>query len=148
MEVILLDSVDNLGDKNDIVSVKNGYGRNYLIPKGLAKIADKSSKKHAEEIVKQQSAKASKLKEDMMALVESLQSKVLSVGAKAGVNGKLFGSVTNIQLADALKKQFDIDIDRRKIKLTEEIKSLGTYKTTVILHKEITAEIDFEVVED
>jgi large subunit ribosomal protein L9 len=148
MEVILLENVDNLGDKNDVVIVKNGYGRNYLIPKGLAIIASKSSKKHADEVKKQQSAKAAKLKEDMLAIVENLQSKVLTVGAKAGSNGKLFGSVTNIQLAESLKKQFDIDIDRRKIKLSDEIKALGTYKATVVLHKEVTAVIDFEVVED
>jgi large subunit ribosomal protein L9 len=148
MEVILLENVDNLGDKNDVVIIKNGYGRNYLIPKGLAIIASKSSKKHADEVKKQQSAKAAKLKEDMLAIVENLQSKVLTVGAKAGSNGKLFGSVTNIQLAESLKKQFDIDIDRRKIKLSDEIKALGTYKATVVLHKEVTAVIDFEVVED
>jgi large subunit ribosomal protein L9 len=148
MEVILLENVDNLGDKNDVVIVKNGYGRNYLIPKGLAIIASKSSKKHADEVKKQQSAKAAKLKEDMLAIVENLQSKVLTVGAKAGSNGKLFGSVTNIQLAESLKKQFDIDIDRRKIKLSDEIKALGTYKATVVLHKEVTAVIDFEVIED
>jgi large subunit ribosomal protein L9 len=148
MEVILLENVDNLGDKNDVVIIKNGYGRNYLIPKGLAIIASKSSKKHADEVKKQQSAKAAKLKEDMLAIVENLQSKVLTVGAKAGSNGKLFGSVTNIQLAESLKKQFDIDIDRRKIKLSDEIKALGTYKATVVLHKEVTAVIDFEVIED
>lgn len=149
MEVILLENVDNLGDKNDVVTVKNGYGRNYLIPKGLATIANKSSKKHAEEVIKQQSAKAAKLKEDMEAVAEKLQSKALKVGAKAGTSGKLFGSVTTIQLADALKKQFDIDVDRRKIKIIgEEIKALGAYKANVILHKEITTEIDFEVVED
>jgi large subunit ribosomal protein L9 len=148
MEVILLENVDNLGDKYDVVIIKNGYGRNYLIPKGLAIIASKSSKKHADEVKKQQSAKAAKLKEDMLAIVENLQSKVLTVGAKAGSNGKLFGSVTNIQLAESLKKQFDIDIDRRKIKLSDEIKALGTYKATVVLHKEVTAVIDFEVVED
>jgi large subunit ribosomal protein L9 len=148
MEVILLENLDNLGDKNDVVTVKNGYGRNYLIPKGLAIIASKSSKKHADEVKKQQSAKAAKLKENMVAIAESLQTKVLKVGAKAGATGKLFGSVTNIQLAEALKKQFDIDLDRRKIKLDDEIKALGTYKATVVLHKEVTAVIDFEVVED
>ncbi len=148
MEVILLENLDNLGDKNDVVTVKNGYGRNYLIPKGLAIIASKSTKKHAEEVKKQQSAKDAKLKENMLAIAENLQSKILKVGAKAGATGKLFGSVTNIQLAESLKKQFDIDLDRRKIKLDDEIKSLGTYKATVVLHKEVTAVIDFEVIED
>ena len=148
MELILLQDVENLGERNDIVTVKNGYGRNYLIPHGKATIATASKKKHALEIKKQQSAKAMKLVADMQAIADSLGSKTLQVGAKAGTSGKLFGSVTNIQLADAIKKQFDIDIDRRKIKLAEEIKSLGTYKASVELHREVAANIEFEVIED
>lgn len=148
MEVILLQNVSGLGDKNDILTVKNGYGRNYLIPQGLAMVATKSAKKHAEEIKVQQSAKAAKHLEDMKALAESLQTKTLKIGAKAGSNGKLFGSVNNIQLAEALKKQFDLDVDRRKIRLLSEIKELGSYQATVALHKELTTEITFEVVED
>lgn len=148
MELILLQDVDNLGERNDIVTVKNGYGRNYLIPQGMAKIATPSEKKHALEIKKQQSAKARKLMEDMQALAAKIASTTLKVGAKAGTSGKLFGSVTNIQLADALKKQFDIDIDRRKIKLNEEIKTLGTFTAKVELHREVAADIEFEVVED
>lgn len=148
MELILLQDVDNLGERNDIVTVKNGYGRNYLIPQGMAKIATPSEKKHALEIKKQQSAKARKLMEDMQALAAKIASTTLKVGAKAGTSGKLFGSVTNIQLADALKKQFDIDIDRRKIKLNEEIKTLGTFTARVELYREVAADIEFEVVED
>jgi len=148
MELILIQDVENLGERNDIVTVKNGYGRNYLIPQGLATIASPSKKKHALEIKKQQSAKALKMIADMQAIADSLASKTLQVGAKAGTSGKLFGSVTNIQLADAIKKQFDIDIDRRKIKLKEEIKSLGTYKAAVELHREVSANIEFEVVQD
>ena len=143
-----MQDVENLGERNDIVTVKNGYGRNFLIPKGMARVATPSGKKHVLEIKKQQSAKAQKLIEDMQALAAQISSKTVTVGAKAGTSGKLFGSVTNIQLADALKKQFDIDIDRRKIKVSEEIKSLGNYKATVELHREVSAEIDFEVVQD
>ena len=148
MELILTQDVENLGERNDIVTVKNGYGRNFLIPQGLATIATASKKKHALEIKKQQSAKAMKMIADMQAIADNLASKTLKVGAKAGTSGKLFGSVTNIQLADAIKKQFDIDIDRRKIKLKEEIKSLGTYKAAVELHREVSANIEFEVVQD
>ena len=148
MEIILLQSVEHVGEKNEIVQVKSGYGRNYLIPKGLAMVANKSNKKHALEIQKQQSAKATKVLDDMKALAASLKSKMLKVGAKAGSSGKLFGSVNNIQLADALKRQFNIDLDRRKIKLNDEIKQLGTYKATVVLHREVTADIEFEVVQD
>ena len=148
MEVILLQNVENLGERHDIVSVKNGYGRNFLIPKGMAMVAKKSDKKHVAEIRKQQSAKALKLLEDMQALAASLGSKAIKVGAKAGTTGKLFGSVTNIQVADAIKKEFGVEVDRRKIKLTEEVKALGGYKATLDLHKDVIAEIEFEVVQD
>jgi large subunit ribosomal protein L9 len=148
MELILLKDVENLGERHDIVSVKSGYGRNFLIPQGMAMVAKSSDKKHVAEIRKQQSAKALKLLQDMQAVAAKLAGKGIQVGAKAGTTGKLFGSVTNIQVADAIKKEFDIDLDRRKIKLSDEIKALGTYKATVELHKEVVAEIEFEVVQD
>ncbi len=148
MKVVLLKDIDNLGVANDIVEVKSGYGRNYLIPQGQAKVASDSNVKHANEIRKQQSAKAQKALEDLQAVAEKLQSNILKIGAKAGANGKLFGSVTNIQIADALKKQADLDLDRRKIKMGDDIKELGTYKATVSLHKEIIVEVEFEVIEE
>ncbi len=146
MEIILLENVKNLGLKYDVVTVKPGYGRNFLIPKGLAKIANASNKKHLEEIVKQQSAKIAKLTEEMKQLAEKLSQSKIIVGSKAGTTGKLFGSVTNIQLADALKKQFDLDVDRKKIHIQGEVKEVGTYKAVVGLYKEITAEVQFDVV--
>lgn len=148
MNIILLQDVENLGSKFDVVTVRPGYGRNYLIPKGMAKVANTSNVKHLEEIRKQQSAKIAKKIADMQALADSLKDKVLTVGAKAGTSGKLFGSVTTVQLADVLKKQFDIDVDRRKIHMTEEVKSLGSYKASVNLFKDVVAEIAFEVVQD
>jgi large subunit ribosomal protein L9 len=148
MEVILLQDVENLGERHDIVTVKNGYGRNFLIPKGMAMVATDSDKKHVAEIRKQQSAKALKLLEDMQALAEKLASRPIKVGAKAGTTGKLFGSVTTIQLADAIKKEFEVEIERRKISLQEEVKALGSYKASVELHKEVTAEVEFEVLQD
>lgn len=148
MDVILLQDVENLGERHDIVSVKNGYGRNFLIPQGLAKIATGSEKKHSAEIRKQQAAKAAKMLQEMEQLAEKLASKTLSVGAKAGTSGKLFGSVTSIQLADAIRKEFGVDVDRRKVKLDDDIKELGSYKAAVQLHKEVTAEVSFEVVQD
>ncbi|MBX7226258.1 MAG: 50S ribosomal protein L9 [Chitinophagales bacterium] len=148
MDIILLQDVENLGSKFDVVTVRPGYGRNYLIPKGMAKVANTSNVKHLEEIRKQQSAKIAKKIADMQALADSLKDKVLTVGAKAGTSGKLFGSVTTVQLADVLKKQFDIDVDRRKIHMTEEVKSLGSYKASVNLFKDVVAEIAFEVVQD
>ncbi len=146
MEIILLENVKNLGLKYDVVTVKPGYGRNFLIPKGLAKIANASNKKHLEEIVKQQSAKIAKLTEEMKQLAEKLSQSKIIVGSKVGTTGKLFGSVTNIQLADALKKQFDLDVDRKKIHIQGEVKEVGTYKAVVGLYKEITAEVQFDVV--
>ena len=146
MEVILLKDVDNLGTKFDVVTVKPGYGRNFLIPKGFAQVANVSNKKHNEEIKKQQSAKIAKLIEDYKVLAEKLKTSKIVVGAKAGTTGKLFGSVTNIQVAEALKKQFDLTVDRKKVHIIGEVKEVGTYKATVNLYKEVVTEIEFEVV--
>ena len=148
MDIILLQDVENLGSKFDVVKVKAGYGRNFLLPKGMAKVANSSNVKHLEEIRKQQSAKIAKKMEDMQKIADQLKDKVLQIGAKAGTSGKLFGSDTTIQIADALKSQFDLDVDRKKIHLAEEIKNLGTYKATVNLFKEIVADINFEVIQD
>lgn len=148
MEVILLKKVNNLGVKNDIVKVKPGYGRNFLIPQGLAVVANTSNVKHTEEIKKQQSAKIKKQIEELKKVVESLQSKVIRIGAKAGSNGKLFGSVTSIQIAEAIKAQTGAEVDRKKVTIYEEVKSLGSYKAKVEFHKEVVTDVNFEVVED
>lgn len=148
MEVILLKKVDNLGVKNDIVKVKPGYGRNYLIPQGMAIVANTSNVKHIEEIKKQQSAKLKKQLEELRATVDSLANKTIKIGAKAGSNGKLFGSVTSIQIAEAIKNQTGTEVERRKVSLYEEVKTLGTYKAKVEFHKEVIADVTFEVVED
>jgi large subunit ribosomal protein L9 len=146
MEIILLQDVDNLGAKFDLVKVKPGYGRNFLIPKGMAKIANSSNKKHLEEIKKQQTAKIAKMVEELKALAAKLSGTKVIVGAKAGTTGKLFGSVTNIQLADAVKKQLDLEVDRKKITIGQDIKELGTYTATIHLNKDVDATIEFEVV--
>ena len=146
MEIILLKDIENLGTKFDVVSVKAGYGRNYLIPQGFAQVANASNKKHNEEIKKQQSAKIAKLIEDYKVLAEKLKASKIVVGAKAGTTGKLFGSVTNIQVAEALKKQFDLTVDRKRVHIIGEVKEVGTYKANVNLYKEVSTEIEFEVV--
>ena len=146
MEVILLKDIENLGTKFDVVAVKAGYGRNYLIPQGFAQTANASNKKHNEEIKKQQSAKIAKLIEDYRVLAEKLKASKIVVGSKAGTSGKLFGSVTNIQVAEALKKQFDLTIDRKKVHIVDEVKEVGTYKANVNLYKEVSTEIEFEVI--
>ncbi|NNC84333.1 MAG: 50S ribosomal protein L9 [Flavobacteriales bacterium] len=146
MEVILKKDLDRLGSANEIVTVKDGYGRNYLIPRGLAVLATESAKKVHAENQKQQAHKAAKIKEDAEAIAEKMSSVKLQVGAKAGEKGKIFGSVNTIQISEALEKE-GYDIDRRNITIVDEpIKELGSYKATVKLHKEVAVEVDFEVV--
>lgn len=146
MKVILKDYVKGLGEKNDIVVVKNGYGRNYLIPQGLATIATTSAVKMAEENVRQAAHKQEKIKNDAQGIADKLGGMKLTIATKAGSNGKIFGSVTTIQIAAALADK-GFDIDRRKIS-TSDIKMLGDFKAKLDLHKEVSAEIDIEVVQE
>jgi len=146
MEIILNEDIATLGYKNDIVKVKSGFARNYLIPKGMAKVANVQNRKIVAEVVKQQAAKLEKVKAEMNALKEKIEAATIKIGAKAGTSGKIFGSVTNIQIADALKEQFGIELDRKKIKIIGEVKDLGTYQSRVELYKDIIAESGFEVV--
>jgi large subunit ribosomal protein L9 len=146
MEIILKKDHKGLGYKNDIVTVRNGYGRNYLIPQGIAVLATDSNKKMQAEEIKQSSFKEQKLRTEASANAEKLATVTIKVGAKAGESGKIFGSVTNIQIAEALKKA-GYDIERKNIELNEEhIKTLGTYSAKVRLFKEISANVNFEVV--
>ena len=129
MEVILKQDVKGLGYKNDIVEVKNGYGRNFLIPQRMAVLATESNKKMQAEEIKQSSFKEQKMRTEATANAEKLSTVTVKVGAKAGESGKIFGSVTNIQIADALKKA-GYDVERKNIELNEEhIKTLGTSST-------------------
>ena len=146
MEIILKKDVDRLGYKNDLVKVKNGYARNYLIPKGIAVLATVSAKKVLAENVKQRAHKEAKIIAEVEELALQIAKLDLKVGAKAGEKGKIFGSVNNIQLAEALKEA-GFDIDRKKIVLqSDAIKNLGTYEATINLHKEVKAILNFEVV--
>ncbi len=146
MDVILKQDVDRLGSKNDIVNVKNGYARNYLIPQGFAVAATESSRKVVAETIRQQSHKALKALEDAKALGEKIAGLSLKIGAKAGESGKIFGSVNNIQVAEALEGAGH-KLERKNIELgTESIRDLGSYTAKVKLHKEVTVEVTFEVV--
>ena len=146
MEVILVQDVANVGYKDDIVTVKNGYGRNYLIPQGLAILATPTNKKVIAENKKQKSYKEDKIRSEATTIAKTLETLTLKIGAKAGTSGKIFGSVNAIQIANALKEQFNFDFDRKQIEVDgESIKELGTYKAKVKLHKEISAEVNFEV---
>lgn len=146
MELILKKNVDKLGYKDDVVTVKPGYGRNFLIPQGYAILATPSTLRAHEEMLKQRSHKETKVKEEAQALAVKLDGLTVTIGAKVGENGKIFGSVNTIQLADALKKM-DIDIDRKSLKIKDEpIKDAGTYEAEANLHKEVKQVFHFEVV--
>lgn len=146
MEVILKQDLKGLGYKNDIVKVKNGYGRNFLIPQRIAVLATESNKKMQAEEIKQSSFKEQKLRTEATAMAAKFADVTVKVGAKAGESGKIFGSVTNIQLAEALKKA-GYDVERKNIEMNEDaIKALGTYSAKVRLFKEISATINFEVI--
>ncbi|NPA37417.1 MAG: 50S ribosomal protein L9 [Chlorobi bacterium] len=146
MELILKEDVPNLGHKDDIVTVKDGYGRNYLIPRGYAILATETAKKVHAENQKQRAHKLEKIKNEALELAKKLEGVSLTIGAKASATGKIFGSVNTIQIAEALAKE-GFEIDRKSIVIKEDaVKELGKYKATIKLHREVKVEIDFEVV--
>lgn len=146
MEVILKQDIKGLGYKDDKVTVANGYGRNYLLPQGMASLATDSAKKMHAEILKQRAFKEDKLRKEASANAEKLGNVNIKVGAKAGESGKIFGSVTTIQIAEALQKA-GYPVERKNIELSEDgIKALGSYTAKVRLYKEVSATINFEVV--
>ncbi len=148
MEVILKQDISNLGFKDDIIEVKNGYGRNYLIPQGFAILATESAKKVHAENLKQRAHKEEKIKQEAVELAQKIEAVSLKIGAKASTKGKIFGSVNTIQISDALSKE-GIDVDRKKIVLkAESVKDVGEYTAVAKLHREVSAEIKFEVVSE
>jgi len=146
MEIILKEDIKGLGYKNDLVKVKGGYGRNYLIPKGLALVASESNKKRIAENVKQASHKAAKIKQDAESLAQSMSEVVLEISSKAGENGKIFGAVTALQISEALKGK-GFEVDRKQISFKTAVKTLGDYHAVLDLHREIQHEVSFKVVE-
>ncbi len=148
MDIILLKDIDKLGYKHDVVSVKNGYGRNYLIPQGFGVIANPTNMKKLEKILADVEAKEAARKEEYQELVQKLADVTIKVGVKAGVSGKIFGSVTNVQIAQALKEQLEVEIERKKIEIPDDVKEIGTYSATLNLHKEVTGKLDFELVQE
>ena len=148
MEVILKKNVNKLGYANEIVKVKPGYGRNFLIPQGYAILATASAKKAHEEILKQKSHKEAKLQSEAQEMADKIAKLELSIQTKAGDNGKIFGSINTIQLAEALKNE-GFEVDRKSLKIKDEpIKELGTYEAEVNLFKGIIQTISFKVVEE
>ena len=146
MEVILKQDIPNLGYINDTVEVKNGYARNYLIPKGYAVLATPANKKMTAETLRQKAYKAEKVKMEAQDMVKKLENINVRIGAKAAPTGKIYGSVNSIQISEAIKEQFGFEIDRKKIFVDgESIKDIGNYSAKIILHKEAQIDITFEV---
>ena len=145
MNIILTKDIVGLGYKYDTVTVKPGYGRNYLIPQGLAIVANESNSKMIAENIKQAEHKAAKLKADAETVAEKIKGLTIEVKAKIGDSGKIFGAVTTLQISDALKAK-GVEVDRRKIAIVGSVKEAGTFQAIVDLHKEVKVELSFEVV--
>ncbi|MEZ4739531.1 MAG: 50S ribosomal protein L9 [Flavobacteriales bacterium] len=148
MEVILKQDVEHLGYANDVVKVRDGYARNFLLPRGLAVSATSSEKKQLAETMKQRAHKEAKIKDEAVKMADGLENKTLKIGAKAGEAGKIFGSVNTIQIADAIRA-LGFEVDRKNIKLKgDAVKSLGKYEAEVVFHRDVVRTIPFEVVEE
>ena len=146
MDIILLKDIEKVGDKHEVVTVKDGYARNFLIPKKMAIIANKPNLAKLDEIKRKEMEELEKRLSEFQDIADKLKTKKLKIGAKAGQSGKIFGSVTNIQISNAITEQLALDIDRKKIIVPEDIKELGTYKATLNLHPKVEAAVEFEVV--
>ncbi|MBO4332717.1 MAG: 50S ribosomal protein L9 [Paludibacteraceae bacterium] len=147
MEIILLEDVNNLGFKNDVVNVKNGYGLNFLIPQGKAILATPSAKKVLAENLKQQAKKLEKIKADAQAKADKLNGVSLTFAVKTSENGSIYGSVTNAQVAEELSKK-GVDVDHKIVSIKTPVKALGEYTAVVRFHKEVSVEVPFTVVSE
>ncbi len=149
MDIILLKNLDKVGRKFEIVKVKDGYGRNFLLPQGLAIVANKINRNNLDSFKRQESSKLNKRLDVFKAIAAKLKGQKLTITTKVGTSGKIFGSVTNIQLANALRDQLDIEVDRRDILMPDDhVKMVGKYTATLDLHPDVDAKVDFEVVPD
>jgi len=146
MNIVLLKDVEGLGSQYQIVTVKNGYGRNFLIPQKMALVANKANRAMASEMLKQINAKENRFIKRVENMIERIKYQPITVGAKVGTTDKIFGSVTNVQLADAIASQTSVQIDRRKINIVEEVKTLGTYRAEIRFREDLKYDIDFEVI--
>jgi large subunit ribosomal protein L9 len=146
MEVILIQDVDNLGAANEVVKVRNGYARNFLLPRQLAVESNPSNRKQLDERLKQVKKKEEKMLAEINSVIAKLTESPLQIGAKTGTSGKIFGSVTALQLSRAIREQKGYEIDRRRITMPEEIKELGSYKAVIDFGNGKSTEVEFEVV--
>jgi len=148
MEIILLKDIDTLGERHEVVKVKPGYARNYLIPGKLALTANATNRAKLEKLRADEASHEADRITDFKALAAKLEGQVLRIGAKAGTTGKIFGSVTSVQIVKALKEQMGIEVIRKKVELPEEVKVLGQYTALVNFHPEVQSKVQFEVVEE
>ena len=146
MDIILIKDVDNLGGRNELVKVRNGYARNFLIPQGLAVEANPSNRKQLDEKLKVAAKKEAAMLAQINSVVAKLQEGPVRVGAKTGTSGKIFGSVTSLQISRAIRDQKGYEIDRKKITIADEVKELGTYKANIDFGNGQSATVEFEVV--
>ena len=146
MQVILIKDIDNLGGRNEVVKVRNGYARNFLIPQQMAVEASPGNMKQLDEKMKQQKKKEEKLLAEINVVVSKLTESPLKIGAKSGTSGKIFGSVTSLQISRAIHEQRGYDIDRKKIHINDEVKELGIYKANIDFGNGQNIEVQFEVV--
>jgi len=146
MEIILLKDIDNVGFKHDVVTVKNGYGRNYLIPQGLAVIANAANNTKLEALRAEEDAKEEARLDEFKAQAAKFEGQTVKIGVKAGTSGKIFGSVTEVQVVNALQEQFGEEVARKKVQLPESVKEVGTYPVVLQLHKSVAANIEIELV--
>jgi len=148
MDVILKQDVDKLGQENELVKVRPGYARNFLLPRGLAVVVTEGSRKQLAEREKQAGRREEQLLKQLSSVQDKLKNTTLRIGAKSGTSGKIFGSVTTHMISDAIKKQLNIVIDRKKVTLPEDVSNLGTYTAHINLHKDVAVDVAFEVVSE
>lgn len=146
MDIILLEDVEKVGDKFEVVTVKDGYGRNWLIPQGKALIANDTNMRRLQDYRNREERKRNAMLDTFREIADQLKGKTLRIGAKSGTSGKIFGSVTALQISNALKEQFNVEVERKRIEMPDEVKELGSYTAKLNMHREVDASIDFEVV--
>ncbi len=144
----MLKDVDKVGDKHEVIEVKNGFGRNYLLPRGLAIIGNSSNMGRLNEMIRREEAQEQKKLDVYKVIAAKLAGKTLKVGAKAGTSGRIFGSITELSVKQQLMEQFELEVERKKIHLPEEAKEIGTYTLVLKLHPEVTVELPMEVVQE
>ncbi len=146
MKIILQNDYPQLGSTLDVLEVKDGYARNYLIPQKLAIIANDTNRRRLNDLKSREAAMEEKMLSTYQEMAASVKGKTLKIGAKAGTSGKIFGSVTTLQIVQELQNQFGLEVDKRKVVLPEEVKEIGTYKAVLNLHREVQPEVTFELI--